>query len=213
MRLPMRQRAPARATVASLRPLAATGAAGSGATVAALRRLPAGPATAGPASAAAPWRGRRRQHHTLLRSGDVVKFKACKFQAHVLSVDGEADVQPALAALAASHKSIAKATHSHIAAWRVPPPGEPGHPPPRNYPQGSTGSGRSGPNRDDEEDEPVVCCLHDDFDWFSSTRYISHSNCLWNCIARAATLTTARVARANGCCRCEHHSPDTANFP
>ena len=68
----------------------------------------------------------RAAHTQPLRSGEVRSFKKCRFQAHVVGIESEGDVQDALAAVVASHKKVAKATHSAIAAWRLPPPREGG---------------------------------------------------------------------------------------
>lgn len=62
----------------------------------------------------------RRAVHTVC-SGPVRKFKKCRFQAHVADVVVEDDVKGTLAAIVASDKKVAKATHSAIAAWRLDP--------------------------------------------------------------------------------------------
>eukprot|EP01043_Picozoa_sp_COSAG02_P072896 COSAG02_NODE_13939_length_1329_cov_0.917886_2_plen_158_part_00 len=62
----------------------------------------------------------RRAVHTVC-SGPVRKFKKCRFQAHVADVSVQDDVEDALAAVVASDKKVAKATHSAIAAWRLDP--------------------------------------------------------------------------------------------
>lgn len=63
----------------------------------------------------------RAVHTCALRSGPVLKFKKCRFQAHIADVTAHADVAGALSAVVASDKKIAKATHSAIAAWRLEP--------------------------------------------------------------------------------------------
>jgi len=59
-----------------------------------------------------------RRQHTLLRRGPIVAHKKCRFQAHVLAIETEADIAPALAEVLAD-KKVSKATHPHIAAWRL----------------------------------------------------------------------------------------------
>ena len=59
-----------------------------------------------------------RRQHTLLQRGPIIAHKKCRFQAHVLAVETEADIAPALAEVLAD-KKVSKATHPHIAAWRL----------------------------------------------------------------------------------------------
>jgi putative IMPACT (imprinted ancient) family translation regulator len=61
---------------------------------------------------------RRRAAHTLVARGEIARFKKCRFQAAVLHLDSEGDIRPALAEVA-SDRRVGKATHAHIAAWRV----------------------------------------------------------------------------------------------
>ena len=69
-----------------------------------------------PQSPAAPLSSRRQ--HTLLQRGPIVAHKKCRFQAHVLAVETEEDIAPALAEVL-TDKKVSKATHPHIAAWRL----------------------------------------------------------------------------------------------
>ena len=65
-----------------------------------------------------------RRQHTLLQRGPIIAHKKCRFQAHVLAIETEEDIAPALAEVLAD-KKVSKATHPHIAAWRLgesPPP-------------------------------------------------------------------------------------------
>ena len=50
--------------------------------------------------------------------GAVTHYKKCKFQAALIHLDDPEKLQEALATIA-SDKKVAKATHVHIAAWRV----------------------------------------------------------------------------------------------
>ena len=54
---------------------------------------------------------------TLVTREDAVVFKRCKFQACVVAIDGESDVDAALE-LVLSVKRVAKATHPAMYAWR-----------------------------------------------------------------------------------------------
>ena len=56
---------------------------------------------------------------TLVAREDVVAFKRCKFQACVVAIESEADVDAALV-LVLSSKRVAKATHPAMYAWRCP---------------------------------------------------------------------------------------------
>lgn len=86
-----------------------------------------------------------RAVHSLC-SGPVRKFKKCRFQAHVADVAMEADVADALAAVVASDKKVAKATHSAIAAWRLEPPSS-SSPPGTEAADGYDDCGESGAGR------------------------------------------------------------------
>ena len=59
-----------------------------------------------------------RRQHTLLQRGPIIAHKKCRFQAHVLAIETEEDIAPALAEVLAD-KKVSKATHPHIAAWRL----------------------------------------------------------------------------------------------
>ncbi len=57
----------------------------------------------------------------VVTSGPVRQFKKCRFQAHVADVALQEDIKNVMAAVVASDKKVAKATHSAIAAWRLEP--------------------------------------------------------------------------------------------
>jgi hypothetical protein len=60
----------------------------------------------------------RKGLHTLVARGEVRSHRRCRFQAAFLQLESAEDVAPALAAVC-SEKRIARATHPHIAAWRL----------------------------------------------------------------------------------------------
>ena len=62
-------------------------------------------------------RGGRLHKHTLIASGEITRFKKCKFQGHCASIETPEDVAAAVAEITAP-KRIAKATHPAIHAWR-----------------------------------------------------------------------------------------------
>lgn len=56
--------------------------------------------------------------HTLLKLGEVVEFKRCRFQAAVYRIDGTDDVAAAVLDHTAA-KKVAKASHPAMLAWRA----------------------------------------------------------------------------------------------
>eukprot|EP00940_MAST-03C_sp_MAST-3C-sp2_P002773 g2773.t1 len=54
----------------------------------------------------------------MVRRGEIVGYKKCKFQGHVYEIESTDDVEKCKTELRAE-KKIAKATHPHICAWRI----------------------------------------------------------------------------------------------
>eukprot|EP00041_Stephanoeca_diplocostata_P009735 m.151848 g.151848 ORF g.151848 m.151848 type:complete len:143 (+) comp17874_c0_seq21:320-748(+) len=58
----------------------------------------------------------KQNAHLLIGRGDVEKFKKCRFQATVFSIDREEDVHSAVEVVR-SQKKVQKASHPAMAAW------------------------------------------------------------------------------------------------
>ena len=64
------------------------------------------------------WSHQRRGIHTIIRQGEVVAFKKCKFQATLVSIENKDDIEKATKEITAD-KKIRKATHPAMQAWKI----------------------------------------------------------------------------------------------